>query len=280
MTDEPTYTLSGFGDEIAPDLATQLEVLSDAGLTHVDVRNVDETNVLDFSPEQVAAVQDTLAEYGFSVSSIGSPIGKVQITDDFEPHLADFRTAVERAKQFDARYVRIFSYYYPEGDDPAEWRDEVMARMERKAEIAEAEDVILVHENEKDIYGDTAARCRDIIETVDSPNLKAAFDPANFVEVGETPYPDALLELVEHVEYLHIKDATTEGEITPAGEGDGGIPEILDVLARRGFTGYTSLEPHLSQAGQFSGYSGPENFTRAIEVLKAVMDDVGVTYDA
>jgi sugar phosphate isomerase/epimerase len=281
MTTAPgQFTVSGFADEVASDLETQLDVFERLGIDYVDLRSAWGTNVLDFSESEIETVRDALDERGMGVAAIGSPIGKVPIEDDFEPHLDRFRTAVERAHQFDTEYVRLFSYWMPEGDDPADHRAEVLRRMERKVEIAEAEGVTLLHENEKDIYGDTPARCRDMLTTVDSERFRAIFDPANFLEIGVQPYPDALLDVVEYVEYLHVKDAQfgERGAIAPAGEGDGDIPALLDALQRRGFEGFAALEPHLASADEKGGYSGPEAFEVATDALRDCFDEVGANY--
>jgi len=278
---EGKFVVSGFADEISSDLETQLDTLDELGIDRLDLRSVDGTGVLDFSDEQVARVRSALGERGVEVSAIGSPIGKVGIGDEFEPHFERFETALERAEQFDADYVRLFSYYIPDGDDPADHRSEVIRRMRRKADRAADEDVVLLHENEKDIYGDTPGRCRDILTTVDSDSLGAIFDPANFLEIGVDPYPDALLDVVEYVEQLHIKDARKgeRGGIEPAGEGDGSIPAVLAALGRRGFRGPASLEPHLAEAGENGGLPGPEAYEVATAALRDCLDEAGVRYE-
>jgi sugar phosphate isomerase/epimerase len=275
------YTRTGFADEISEDLDEQLDVLEELGVGYMDLRGVWGTNVLDLDPDEVEDVRAALDERGIGVSAIGSPIGKVDIDDPFDPHFDRFETAIERAHQFDADYIRLFSYWMPEGEDPDDYREEVLGRMETKAERAAEADVVLIHENEKDIYGDTPARCRDILASVDSPHLRAVFDPANFLEVGVRPYPDGLLQLVEYVDFLHIKDAEfgQRGAIAPAGQGDGRIPETLEALAARGFEGFASLEPHLAQAGEYGGYSGPDAFHVACEALEDCFDEAGVDYE-
>ncbi|WP_207592894.1 TIM barrel protein [Halomontanus rarus] len=275
------FVVSGFADEIGHDLEEQLDVLEDLGIDNLDLRGVEETNVLDFSDEQIERITGALDERGIGVTSIGSPIGKIDVTDDFEPHFERFETALEMADTFDTDYIRLFSYYIPEGDDPADHREEVIHRMTAKAERAEEAGITLLHENEKDIYGDTPERCRDMLTTVDSPNFRAIFDPANFLEIGVTPYPDALLQLVEYVEQLHIKDGVKgeRGEIVPAGEGDGNIPEMLETFKRRGFDGPASLEPHLTYAGPKSGFSGPEGYEIAADALFDCLESVDATYE-
>lgn len=279
MQDE-RFVISGFADEIASDLETQLDTLDRLGIERLDLRGVDDTNVLDFSEEQVERVRSALNERGIEVTSIGSPIGKIGIEDDFEPHFERFETALERARQFDTDHIRLFSYYVPEDDDPADHREEVLRRMRRKTERAAQEGVVLLHENEKDIYGDTPGRCRDLLTSIDSPHFRAIFDPANFLEIGAEPYPDALLDVVEYVEQVHVKDARKgeRGEIEPAGEGDGEIPAMLAALGRRGFRGPASLEPHLAHAGRKGGFSGPEAYEVATAALRDCLEEAGVGY--
>ena len=92
------WTLSGFTDEIDDDFATQCRVVTDLGLTHIEIRSAWGTNILDLDADQLATVQRLLAEHGLRVSSIGSPIGKIAITDDFGPHLDRMRQAAEVAQ--------------------------------------------------------------------------------------------------------------------------------------------------------------------------------------
>jgi sugar phosphate isomerase/epimerase len=281
VTPESRFVLSGFADEIAEDFSTQLETLETLDIHHVDLRSVDGINVLDLDDDQLAAVREELNRRDIAVAAIGSPIGKIDITDEFDPHRERFEHALNVAEYFDTEYIRLFSYWIPEGDDPVLHRDEVLRRMQTKVELAEERGITLLHENEKDIYGDTPARCLDLLTTIASPNFRAIFDPANFLEIGVHPYPDALLLLIEYVEYLHIKDAKFDqrGEIRPPGDGDGRIPDILDTLRRRSFSGVTALEPHLAHTGEKGGYSGPEAFEIAAEALTEIIDDIGGSYE-
>jgi sugar phosphate isomerase/epimerase len=272
----PGFTLTGFADEIDSDLETQLSVLESLDIEHIEVRSVGAQNVLDLDDDEIESVKAELDSRGFTVSSIGSPIGKVDVTDPFEPHLERFERAMDIAERFETKYIRLFSYYIPEGEDPADYRDEVLRRMRRKAELVEERGLVLLNENEKDLYGDTPGRMRDIHLAVDSPNLRMVFDPANYLELGIRPYPNALLQVVEFVEYLHVKDAKlgVRGEMRPAGEGDGRIPETLEALAARGFEGYFSLEPHLQVAGEAGGFSDEEGFRTATRALTDVLESV------
>ena len=201
------WTLSGFADEISPDLNEQCRVASGLGLRYIEVRSAWGVNILDLDGDQLATMKKTLASFSLGVSSIGSPIGKIFIDEDFPPHLERMRHAAEVAHFLGAPYIRIFSFFIRPGEDPDEHRAEVIERMRALARVAEDADLILLHENEKEIYGDVPRRCLDIVRSVGSPHLRLAWDPANFVQVGVKPYTDGYASLRPHVEYVQIKDA-------------------------------------------------------------------------
>lgn len=173
------WTLSGFIDEISEDFEQQCAVAAGLGLRYVELRKAWGINFLDLNAEQLAAARQLLADHGLAVSSIGSPIGKIFIDEDFDPHLEQMRHAAEVAHYFSAPYVRIFSFFIRPGVDPDDHRDEVIRRMTALTRVADEAGLILLHENEKEIYGDVPRRCLDIVTSVDSPSLKVAWDPAN-----------------------------------------------------------------------------------------------------
>jgi sugar phosphate isomerase/epimerase len=273
------WTLTGFADEISPDLDEQVATLRAENMRWLELRGAWDTNVLDLTDEQVERARQTLAEAGIGVSSIGSPIGKIAITDDFAPHLARFHRAIEVARRFDAPYIRIFSFFIPEGEDPVRWRGEVIDRLGQIVAAAEGQNVTLLHENEKHIYGDVPERCLDILRAIDSPSFRAAWDPANFVQCGVRPFDQGYAALRPYIAYVHVKDAKLDGgDVVPAGEGDGQVRETVRALRDSGFDGFFSMEPHLAIAGPFSGFSGPELFRLAVQRFTAILGEEGIPW--
>jgi sugar phosphate isomerase/epimerase len=271
------FILSGFGDEIAAELDQQIDALLDDGIRHVEFRAAWGKNVLDLSDEEIERARALLDRRGVAVSAIGSPIGKVSIHDDFEAHRARFRRALWVADRLGARRVRIFSFFMPPAE-AARHRDEALRRLTALVKDATAAGVTLLHENEKEIYGDTPERCRDLVESIGSPNLRITFDPANFVQGGVRPFDQAYPLLRDYIAYLHIKDAVMGGGVRVAGEGDGQLPELLAAEAARGYDGFASLEPHLKSGGRYAGFSGPALFHEAAAALKRLLAAIdGVT---
>jgi sugar phosphate isomerase/epimerase len=273
------WTLSGFADEISPDLDEQCRVLAELGIGYIEFRSAWEINVLDLDDEQLKQVAETLSRYGIRTSSVGSPIGKIGIRDDFDAHLARFDRALHVAEFLEAPFIRIFSFFIPANDTPDAYRDEVLRRMSALVERAQGRPVTLLHENEKEIYGDIPSRCLDILAGVGSPALRAAWDAANFVQCGVSPYKEGYVSLRPFIEYVHVKDALSGSDtVVPAGEGDGQWPETLSALRASGFDGFFSLEPHLASAGTYSGFSGPELFRKATGAFKELLRSQGIEW--
>jgi sugar phosphate isomerase/epimerase len=269
------FTLSGFGDEISADLDEQLDTLKGLGVNYLEVRGAWGKSVLDFDDRELARLKQALASRQMRVSSIGSPIGKVPIDSPFAPHLEDFRRILGMAEYLESKYVRIFSFYGTT-EEPERWRSEVLRRLEAFVRAAEASPVIVLHENESNIYGDIPQRCADILRSVGSPRFLAVWDAANFVQVGvDRPFDIGWPLLADYVVYVHVKDALRgTGEVVPAGEGDGQVRELLAALAPRQEEVFLSLEPHLVFAGQWAGFSGAELFGRAHAALTHLLAEV------
>jgi sugar phosphate isomerase/epimerase len=187
------------------------------------------------------------------------------------------RQIISVAQGLGTKYVRIFSFYRGDDQTAEDIRDGVMTRMAALAAEAEAAGVVLLHENEKGIYGDTPERVLDLMETVNSPALRVAWDNANFVQVGVKPYTEGYAMLRPYLEYLQVKDAVTgTGEVVPSGQGDGELDETIAALAADGFAGFASLEPHLASAHELGGYSGPVAFGVAARAFAVLADKHGV----
>lgn len=273
------WTLSGFADEISADLDEQCRVFNELGISYVEFRSAWDTNVLDLDDDELDRAAQTLAAHGLRTSSVGSPIGKIGIHDDFEAHLHRLDRALEVADRLAAPMVRIFSFWIPEGGDPAVHRDEVLRRMAALSDRAAGSGVVLVHENEKGIYGNTPRRCLDIVESVNSPELRLTWDAANFVQCGVRPYTQGFALLRPYLEYVQVKDAVlATGAVVVAGDGDGEVRQTIRALHADGFDGFFSLEPHLSAAGPLGGFSGAELFATAHAAFTRLLDNEGIAY--
>lgn len=272
-------TLSAFADEISQDPKEQMDCMEANGVKFIELRGANGENVMKFSEATCRELKKQYNDRGFGISCIGSPIGKVRLDDDWRKHFDDYKHAVDLAEFFDCRYIRIFSYYAPQGADVADFRAEVIDRLNEQVDYIANRKVTLVLENEKDLFGALPERCVYLFAAVRSKRLVAAFDPANFVNMDvKNVYQTCWLPLQPYVGYFHVKDflyGETE-QAVPAGEGDGDIPTILKDAATDGYDGFLALEPHLGKAEHSTGQTGPELFKVATDALKKICADVGL----
>ena len=272
------FRLSAFADEIDPDPQKQLDVLAACGIHHLELRSILHTNVLDLTDLQVQELKALLARRGFTLSALGSPVGKIRIDEPFAPHLQRFRRALELCQVFGTPNMRVFSYYGVPDADWAAWRSEVIARMGEKIQLAEKAGVRLLHENEHRIYGDSPERVKDLLDTLKSPAFAAVYDPANYVFCGYDPWRGWQLTK-DRTAHFHIKDwAHGEPHGRVAGEGAGRIPEVMAEAVARNYDGYATLEPHLLGGGPTGGVTGPELFPKAAAAFKKILDGAGAKY--
>ena len=272
-----SWTLSGFGDEIDADPTTQIAVLEALGASHIEVRSAWGVNIIDLDADQLVRLGAQLQRSGMGVSAIGSPIGKVDVALDAELEVARLERAIAAAHALGTPNIRIFSFFRGEGVPVEAIRDDVLVRMRLLADLAEREGVVLLHENEKDIYGDVPERILDLVESVGSPALRLAWDNANFVQVGVAPFDDGYAMLRPYLDYLQVKDAVAEsGQVVPSGEGDGQLRETLTALRDDGYAGFASLEPHLADTHALGGFSGPASFGVAARAFRRLTDELGI----
>lgn len=276
--------LSGFADEIAPALDKQIEVLQKLGMAYVEMRGVDGKGLVEYSIEEAKEIKKRLDAGGIRLSSVGSPLGKIGILEDFAPHMELFKHTVEIAHVMECPNIRMFSFFIPDGENPGQYREAVTDRLGQFVDYASANGALLLHENEKGIYGAKAFECLDLMKTFYGEHFKAVFDFANFVQVHQDTL-EAYEMLKPYIAYVHVKDAKwADGSVVPAGYGDGNVKAILGELMAGGYQGFLSLEPHLADFTGFGALekdgrignklSGEEAFTLAHDSLVKILEEI------
>lgn len=279
---ENRFVISAFADEYSDSFDTQLEALNSFGLSHIELRFIDGKNIADITSDERRMIGEKLKNAGITVSAVGSPLGKINLAEDFTAHLEKARRVFETAVFLGTKNIRVFSFYLPDGKSRDDCRDEVFDKFGRMADLADEFGVTLCHENEAKIYGESPERCLDLLSRFGG-RVKCVFDMGNFVLDGYSPYPDAYGLLKDYIEYFHIKDSLYAGAIVPAGCGEASIGEILhayrseyarDVLL--------SIEPHLETFGGLNKLVGKkfdnpykfkskeEAFAEAVRRTKAI----------
>ena len=283
------FVFSAFADEAGSSLDEQIAALVANGIRYIEPRNIGGKSIIDFTDEELVEIRERLAANGIKVGSVGSPIGKYPITDDFDSYLPKVKRTVEIAKILGTKYVRMFSFFVKQ-DELAQYRDEVIRRLKAMVSIAEAEGVVLCHENESAIYGQMPGEVKDLLTSVEG--LGGIFDAANY-RMNDADTMEGIEATLINFKYLHIKDAIYDAQaIVPAGEGEGRIAEIIDrVNEHTDALVYLTLEPHLhifdaykdidehELKGKYSFNSNREAFDFAVNALAQLLNKNGYVKD-
>lgn len=322
--EHPQVILSGFADEASNQKAAveQFAALAALGLEFYSIRFVDVgkgiKNVLDLTRSEITDLRHMQDEYGLSVSSIGSPLGKVKLLDvedgthnryvPFKKYLEkDVRQACKLAHAFETKLIRGFSFYHPRGSDPAQHVPQVVDQLGQIADVCLREELIFGLEVEANLVGQNGYLLAEIHRQVNHPDLMLIFDGANILCQGYTPSEvfDQYLAMKPGIGWMHIKDYRMPRPRTgpvghvdedalkhfvPADRGDSGheailrdfrtaIPALRAGLRPRGVRGvFLDLEPHVKGGGQFGGFSGPDGFGVALRALCRLLDYVDIDY--
>lgn len=256
--------LTGFADEAARDLETQIQATREIGWRRISARGVNGANLHELAQDEFDRVADQLDEAGIIIPEFGSLIGNwgKKITSDFDVTLAEIERAIPRMHRLNTKMIRVMSYAQePWGEDQNE--EERFRRLrEIHARFAD-EGLQAIHENCMNWGGFSPEHTLRLIQEV--PGIKLVFDTANPVfqldrskplADGSFPWQDPLefyQKVKEHIVHVHIKDCTNppQGESEPAtytlpGQGQGKVREILAALKNDGYSGGLAIEPHVA----------------------------------
>ena len=268
--------LSAFSDEAGNSIEEQISALKRNGISLMELRSIDGKNVADFTEEEAKSYQKELEENGISVWSIGSPLGKAEIDVDFTEYSKKVRHVCKLANIFKTSRIRMFSFFNAYSEE-----EKVFTYLREMVKIGNEYGVYMCHENEKDVFGDTAERVLKIMKNVEG--LKYIYDPANYLQCGQSA-DETLAIFHSKTDYFHIKDVVAKtGELVPAGYGD---TKIKELIAKIDSEKVLTLEPHLMEFDayksidntemkhKFTFANGQEAFDAAVTALKNILKEL------
>lgn len=273
------FVFSAFADEIDASFDIQLESLKKLGIGYIELRGVDGKSFTALTDDEVLDVRDRLAMSGIKVWSLGSPIGKIATDGDFEAHKRLLKRIMDIGDMLHVKRVRVFSFYPEDGISDADFEEKVFSMTAELLDMAEKRGFMLCHENEKGIYGHSAERVKRLCDHFGG-RLRAVLDNGNFPFCGESA-EGAYALLDGYIEYLHIKDAVTNGAIVLPGTGDARIAETLNLInADRSGKTVITMEPHLmvfeglSSLSKLDDIKHTQEFNTPFEAFSAATDAV------
>ncbi len=286
-----TWVLSAFADEAGGSTDEQIAALQRAGFSHIDPRMVDGHNICDLPLDLAEQVKAKYDAAGVAVGMYGSPIGKIDIADDFEIDLKKLEHLGKLKDIFGAGGVRMFSYFNKQNAPKDEWRKITLDRLKRLSDLAGKLGLVLFHENESHIFGDHSDDVLAIAELRDGVTFKLIYDFANYIRTGEEGL-ETWAKMKDKTDCFHFKDQRKNGQHVPMGDGETGSTQIVKEAVAMGWSGPCTLEPHLSfsDAVLSTGVSGSgdlslkempqaETFQLAAESARKLLMEAGAAVE-
>jgi sugar phosphate isomerase/epimerase len=286
------FKVSVITDEITQDLGRALDVAANEfGLGYVEIREMWGKNIMNLDSKEIDEARRLLEKYKLRVSSIGSPVFKVDWPEapksKFSPKRDQFSAsftfeqqsellerALELARVFNVDRIRIFDFWRL--DDQKPYREAIDERLGQAASIAARRGITLLLENEHACNTATGQEAARTLGAVRSPYFKLNWDPGNAAAAGETPYPNGYASLPkDRIGYLHCKDVVraADGKSSWMAMGRGIIDWAgqFSALVKDGYRGTVSLETH------WRGGGTPEESSRQSWAgMKSLLQRAGV----
>ncbi|MFK7911703.1 MAG: sugar phosphate isomerase/epimerase family protein [Akkermansiaceae bacterium] len=251
--------LTGFADEAAPDLPTQIKATQALGWDYISARGIDGKNIHDLDEAAFDTAYGQLEDAGIKIAEFGSLIGSwsKNIVSDFTITMDEVERCIPRMHRLGTQIVRVMSYAQePWGDDQHE--QERFKRLRAITSRFSEEGITVAHENCMNYGGFSSGHTLKLIEEV--PGMKLIFDTGNPVfqrdrSREDQPWQDAwqfYQDIIDQVIHIHVKDCRNpisddvEPEYVFPGEGQAYIPAIMEDLKKRDYQGFIAIEPHVA----------------------------------
>ncbi len=270
------WTLAAVADEIDPDPWTQLAVLRDLGIGHLDLRTAWRRRAIDLTRAELTRLAEILAAHEAQVATIHAQTTPVDLREAGWA-VEQVERAIAAAQHLGARWVRIFPFVTRGPHDVD--RAEVVAHTSEMAKLTEHAGLTLLVTNHPETWGATSRAMADLVTGVGSAALRVALDPGGYLRAGVLPFPDAYGDVRARTACVQITDFSIQRrESVPAGSGDARIRETVAELSADRYDGLLVIEPHLPAHDQLGGRVGADNVVRAVQAFTEILEDEGIPF--
>ena len=260
--------LSGFADEAAEDIESQIKATKELGWNYIEARQINRKNISDLSEGEFEFVCQELRKEEIKINCFASTIANWQKTihSPLQEDLKEVKRAIPRMKKLQTKMVRIMSYAPLKDQEgnilPEQREEEIFRRLRVICKMFNEEGILPVHENCMTYGGLNWQNTMKLIHNV--PGLSLVYDTANPLVVALSEIKDFknkdinknitwefYSHVKEYVSYVHIKDLRYDSEkkqieYTFPGEGQAAVKQIIKDLLDKGYGGGFSIEPHMA----------------------------------
>jgi L-ribulose-5-phosphate 3-epimerase len=235
-------------DEVSPDFREAAQHAAKWGISIFEIRVLKTGRIPAVEQAELREVKAVVNEHDLTVAALSPGIFKLPVsqTTGLESELSNtLPKTLSLAHEFGASMVIVFGFQREKNENPDNFfrASELMGRA---AEIAGREGIRLVIENEPGFWCDSGANTSKLLANVNSPWLRANWDPCNGYGTPEMPFPNGYESVKKFIANVHVKD-TSEGALircVPVGEGAIDWKGQLEAIVRDGIVNHVTIETH------------------------------------
>lgn len=243
-------------DEVTQNFDEAIRFAKENGLDGLELRTVDNTPIDSISPETLHKWKAQLDAVNLCVCGIASSFYKCAPEESaLDTELDKLKRLCTAAEILGCEYIRGFAFFAPESGPLS---PEMLAPyFERPVQLMEQYGKTLLLEADPSVNTSNHATLAKLIEAIDSPRVRAIYDPGNdlYDPLGETPYPDGYDAIQPYFVHVHIKDAVRaepESYCVKVGTGEVDYAALLSRLVNDGYSGWLSMETHYRLAAKLT----------------------------
>ena len=256
-------------DEVARNLAEALDVCSDWGIAHFELREGEQGRFPFFTTTEMALLEATIRR-GNRITGVSPGLFKAPVEDTRRlrrEHDEVLPHAIDLAVHLECPLLIVFGFAHYDGE-PAANRVRVLRAFEHVTEAASEAGLTVAVENEPDFWIDRPAESVSLLDELGHPSLRLNWDPANLHWGGMTPTYEAFSLLRPHLANVHVKDFTPDDPDVPwrpLGQGITPWRDLLSWIRAETDLAHVTLETHCEPL--------IENSRASLEVLRDLIDE-------
>jgi sugar phosphate isomerase/epimerase len=235
-------------DEISPDVKEAIEIGVSWGITKYELRVIGENRIPNIDGKKIKEIEELIDKFSIQITALSPGTFKCTLheTDVIEYEICEvLPKTFKLAKKLNTEMVIVFGFKRADKDQEND-EQRVINLFRRVAESAERNGLVVTVENEPGFWCDSGANTARILAAVNSPALRANWDPGNSVGTDEPPFPDGYRAIKDWIANVHVKD-TVKGtlvECVSIGEGVVDWPGQIQAIMRDRPVEHITIETH------------------------------------
>jgi sugar phosphate isomerase/epimerase len=236
-------------DEIDADIRRAIDLGTSWGIEKYEIRCIGPNRIPAVPDADLALLAQLKDDHNITYTALSPGIFKLPISQakGLESEVDEvLPRTIDVAGKLDIDTIIVFGFQ-KDKETRSDQRDAVLGFLTKAERLAKSSDVRILVENEPGFWCDTGANTARLLSELNSPFVRANWDPANAIGTGEKPYPDGYEALKDFIGNVHAKDTDSHAleRCVAIGEGLVDWEGQIRALIRDRLVSHITIETHV-----------------------------------